>query len=199
VRRREHALDAARAAHDVADLLDRRELYGPRAPPARASVQQRLAAGPDGLLQDELLRRVLERVRPLTMNASSPGATHAFRVQIYYEDTDHSGLVYHANYLKYFERAREHLLGVSELVRLLNEDGIGFVVYKCEMTFREGAVFGDSLEIRTTPKRESDFRLVFQQDVYRGDKLLVQGVVQMVCIDRDKKLARVPDSVLARL
>ena len=45
-------------------------------------------------------------------------------VQIYYEDTDHSGLVYHANYLKYFERAREHLLGVDELVRLLKEDGI---------------------------------------------------------------------------
>jgi tol-pal system-associated acyl-CoA thioesterase len=180
-------------------VLDGRKLYGPRSPPARAPLQQRIAASPDGLLPHELLRRVLERVRPLTMNASSPGATHTFRVQIYYEDTDHSGLVYHANYLKYFERAREHLLGVSELVRLLDEDGIGFVVYKCEMTFREGAVFGDSLEIRTTPKRESDFRLVFQQDVYRGDKLLVQGVVQMVCIDRDKKLARVPESVLARL
>ncbi|MBW2548816.1 MAG: thioesterase, partial [Deltaproteobacteria bacterium] len=39
-------------------------------------------------------------------------------VQIYYEDTDHSGVVYHANYLKYFERAREHIFGVDELVRL---------------------------------------------------------------------------------
>ncbi len=133
------------------------------------------------------------------MTHPSAGSPHAFRVQIYYEDTDHSGLVYHANYLKYFERAREHLLGVSELVRLLNDDGIGFVVYKCELTFREGAVFGDSLEIRTTPRRESEFRLVFNQDVYRGDKLLVQGLVQMVCIDRDKKLVRVPESVLARL
>jgi acyl-CoA thioester hydrolase len=133
------------------------------------------------------------------MTHPSAGSSHAFRVQIYYEDTDHSGLVYHANYLKYFERAREHLLGVSELVRLLNDDGIGFVVYKCELTFREGAVFGDSLEIRTTPRRESEFRLVFNQDVYRADKLLVQGLVQMVCIDRDKKLVRVPESVLARL
>jgi acyl-CoA thioester hydrolase len=133
------------------------------------------------------------------MTHPSAGSPYAFRVQIYYEDTDHSGLVYHANYLKYFERAREHLLGVSELVRLLNDDGIGFVVYKCELTFREGAVFGDSLEIRTTPRRESEFRLVFNQDVYRGDKLLVQGLVQMVCIDRDKKLVRVPESVLARL
>ena len=124
---------------------------------------------------------------------------HVFRVQIYYEDTDHSGVVYHPNYLKYFERAREHLLGVDELVRLLREDGIGFVVYKCDMTFKEGAVFGDTLEIRTTPRAESAFRLAFQQDVYRGDKLLVQGQVQMVCVDATRNLVAVPDEVQRRL
>ncbi|MBT6176177.1 MAG: thioesterase, partial [Deltaproteobacteria bacterium] len=46
---------------------------------------------------------------------------HAHPVQIYYEDTDLSGVVYHANYLKYFERAREHLIGPTELARLYNE------------------------------------------------------------------------------
>ena len=40
-------------------------------------------------------------------------AAHRHEIQIYYEDTDHSGVVYHANYLKYFERAREHMLGVE--------------------------------------------------------------------------------------
>ncbi len=122
-----------------------------------------------------------------------------FPVQIYYEDTDHSGLVYHANYLKYFERAREHLLGVPELVRLLREDGIGFVVYKCELTFKQGAVFGDSLEIRTTPRAESEYRLVFQQDVYRRGELLVQGVVQMVAVNTETKLVPIPKSVLDRV
>lgn len=125
-------------------------------------------------------------------------STHVFTVQIYYEDTDHSGLVYHANYLKYFERAREHLLGVKELLRLLHEDGIGFVVYKCEMTFKEGAVFGDSIEIRSTPKVESEYRIAFEQHVYRGDKLLVMGTVHMVCVDAQKKLVRIPASVLAK-
>jgi tol-pal system-associated acyl-CoA thioesterase len=129
----------------------------------------------------------------------STAPTSVHRVQIYYEDTDHSGLVYHANYLKYFERAREHLLGVDALVRLLHEEGVGFVVYKCEMTFREGAVFGDTLEVRTTPRVESEFRLAFNQDVYRQEKLLVQGLVQMVCVDRDRRLVRVPESVLSRL
>jgi tol-pal system-associated acyl-CoA thioesterase len=124
---------------------------------------------------------------------------HTFRVQIYYEDTDHSGLVYHANYLKYFERAREHLLGIDELVRLSREESLGFVVYKCELTFREGATFGDTLEVRTTPRLESAYRLAFQQDVYRNDRLLVQGHVQMVCVDGQRRLVKLPSSVTARL
>lgn len=125
--------------------------------------------------------------------------TYRHPVQIYYEDTDHSGLVYHANYLKYFERAREHLLGPAELVRLLDEEGVGFVVYRCELTFKEGAVFGDVLEIRSTPRIESAYRITFQQDVYRGEKLLVAGQVQMVALDREKKLVALPASVRQRL
>ena len=124
--------------------------------------------------------------------------TAAFPVQIYYEDTDHSGLVYHANYLKYFERAREHLLGVRELTTLW-EDGFGFVVYRCELSFKQGAVFGDTLEVRTTPSLESEFRVSFQQDVYRGDALLVKGVVEMVCLDRQRQVVPIPASVRARL
>lgn len=124
--------------------------------------------------------------------------TASFPVQIYYEDTDHSGLVYHANYLKYFERAREHLLGVGELVDLWNA-GTGFVVYRCELSFKQGAVFGDTLEIRTTPALESDYRITFQQDVYRGDTLLVKGVVEMVCLDREKQIVPIPPSVRAHL
>ena len=55
-------------------------------------------------------------------------------VQIYYEDTDHSGVVYHPNFLKYFERAREHVLGSDKLATLWNEHGLGFAVYKANMT-----------------------------------------------------------------
>lgn len=121
-------------------------------------------------------------------------AAHVFDVQIYYEDTDFSGVVYHANYLRFFERAREHLLGSQELVRLWREEGKGFVVYKASLTYREGAVFGDVLEIHTTPRLESEYRGVFEQRAYRkaDGKLLVEGVVEMVCIDADKRLVPLP-------
>ena len=124
--------------------------------------------------------------------------TASHKVQIYYEDTDHSGLVYHANYLKYFERAREHLLGVGELVKR-GEAGLGIVVYRCELSFKQGAVFGDTLDVRTTPSLVSEYRLSFKQDVYRGETLLVAGVVEMVILGPDKAPVPIPENVLARL
>ena len=129
---------------------------------------------------------------------SSP---HVHSVQIYYEDTDHSGLVYHANYLRYFERAREHIFGVDELVRLYVEEGIGFVVYKAEVTFKAGAVFGDTVDVLPRVEKECTCRLFFHQDVYRprDQKVLVEGLVHLVCVDAEKKLVPLPASVLARL
>ena len=132
--------------------------------------------------------------------------SHRHRVQIYYEDTDHSGFVYHANYLKYFERAREHLLDAGERVRLLKEEGIGFVVYKATVTYRRGASFGNILEIRTTVSKQSDYRLSFQQNVHlvgadgaSDDDPMVKGELELVCIDAQTELVRVPSSVLEHL
>ena len=129
------------------------------------------------------------------MQAQGP---HIHRVQIYYEDTDLSGAVYHANYFKYFERAREHLLGVDALVDLLKTHGIGFVVYKASCTYKESAHLGDSLEIRTTGRLESDVRAVFQQDVYRTGQAtpLVLGEIHLVCVDQQENLVPLPKIVV---
>ena len=126
---------------------------------------------------------------------------HVHLVQIYYEDTDHSGVVYHANYLRYFERAREHLLGVAELVRLWEDEGIGFVVYRANLRYREGARHGETLEIRTRVSAASDYRAVFDQQVWRpgGARALVEGEVELCCVDRDQKLVRLPSTVLAMI
>ncbi len=126
---------------------------------------------------------------------------HVIPLQIYYEDTDLSGSVYHANYLRYFERAREHLLGPAELVRLWRDEGIGFVVYKCELTFREPATLGDLLEVRTAVRIESEYRTIFSQSVWRpdGQVAMVEGVVQLACVDRKNRLVRLPATVRARI
>ena len=119
---------------------------------------------------------------------------HVFSVSIYYEDTDLSGAVYHANYLRYFERAREHLIGQQRLVELLAQ-GVGFVVYRCELNFRSPAHLGDRLHIHTRPSKVSDYRAVFAQDVFRDgeEQPIVRGVVEMVAVGPDGKPVPLPD------
>ena len=115
---------------------------------------------------------------------------HHVPVQVYYEDTDHSGVVYYANYLKYFERAREALLGTDLLVKLWNEKGIGFAVYSVNVKYTDSAVFGDKLDIRTSFKMDSEYRAILHQDVWKenASKASVTGVVELICIDKNKRL-----------
>lgn len=116
---------------------------------------------------------------------------HTHSVQIYYEDTDLSGVVYHANYLKYFERAREHAIGAEKLVELL-ENNVGFVVHKVSLTFKEGARLGDVLEIRSSWRNESKYRVVFHQAAWKGSTLCAEGEVEMVTVDGSNRLVPLP-------
>jgi tol-pal system-associated acyl-CoA thioesterase len=117
-----------------------------------------------------------------------------YPVRIYYEDTDHSGVVYHANYLKYFERAREDYLGYDRLVSLWNDQGLGFAVYRVEIRYQDGAVFGDLLDIRSTVRLESEYRALWHQEAWRegAGKPAVLADIELVCINREKKLQTIP-------
>ena len=72
------------------------------------------------------------------------------------------------------------------------------MVYRAEMSFKEGAVFGDELEVRTTVSLESDFRAVFHQHVYRvgGTTPLVLCEIHLVAVGPDNKLVRLPANVI---
>lgn len=121
--------------------------------------------------------------------------THSMDIQVYYEDTDHSGVVYHANYLKYFERAREHVIGTDELCRLWHEEGIGFAVYKIEIGYFDGAVFGDTLEIKSTWCKDGDFKIIWSHEAWRpgGQKAAVKAKLELVCLDKGKRLIPIPN------
>lgn len=127
--------------------------------------------------------------------------TYHHAVQIYYEDTDHSGVVYHPNFLKYFERAREHVIGSEFLDALWKEEGLGFAVYKANMTFQEGVEFADICDIRTTVQLEGKFKTIWRQEVWRPNarKPAVIGDIEMVCLDKNKRLCEIPQAVITLL
>lgn len=126
---------------------------------------------------------------------SDASGDYRFKVQIYYEDTDHSGVVYHANYLKYFERAREAVIGAERLVDLWYGEGLGFAVYKADLTYHKGARFGEILTIRSRFAKDGRYRIVWNQSAWQENsgKPSVEAVIHLVCVDREKKLRPLPD------
>lgn len=121
--------------------------------------------------------------------------THLFTARVYYEDTDHSGVVYHANYLKFFDRAREDIIGINILADMWHEKKIGFAVYKADLNYKDGAVFGDLLDIKTTWEKQGDYRVVFFHEAWRPEavKPAVTCTLDLVCLGPGKKLMPIPD------
>ncbi|MFT6987640.1 MAG: acyl-CoA thioester hydrolase [Psychromonas sp.] len=122
-------------------------------------------------------------------------------VQIYYEDTDHSGVVYHPNFLKYFERAREHVIDSDRLDKLWREKGVGFAVYKANIVFQDGVQFAEVCDIRTSYKLDGKYKTVWRQEFWRpgASKAAVIGDIEMVCLDKEKRLQAIPDEILTTL
>jgi tol-pal system-associated acyl-CoA thioesterase len=130
------------------------------------------------------------------MEAQESGLEHRFGVRVYYEDTDCMGVVYHANYLRFLERARSEALAASgTTVVQWAERGIMFPVYSINATFRAPARLGDDLLIISHVKQTSPFRASFDQrvELKDGGKQLLKAQVEIVCCDLQGKLQRMPE------
>lgn len=122
---------------------------------------------------------------------------HEFPVRVYYEDTDMAGIVYHANYLKYIERARSDWVrarGIDQNA-LREAEGIVFVVRRLEADFLAPARFDEELVVRTEVKSVSGVRLALIQEVQRGGKPLFRAEVTLVAITSDGHPARLPAAI----
>jgi acyl-CoA thioester hydrolase len=124
--------------------------------------------------------------------------THSFAIRVYYEDTDMGGIVYHANYLRYIERAR------SDWVRRLGNDqnamrdaGIVWVVRRIEADYIAAARFEDELEVETTIRDLTNVRLIMDQVVRKDGRPIFRAVVTAVCMNTAGKPVRLPAEIRA--
>lgn len=118
-------------------------------------------------------------------------------VKVYYEDTDCLGVVYHANYLRYFERGRTEYIGsLGRLISAWNEAGFNFAVFKINITFHKPAKLNDVLVVHSDLRPKSDFRLKMHQRLTRGEELLTEAVVDLVCLDENLALREFPAELL---
>lgn len=106
-------------------------------------------------------------------------------VRVYYEDTDHGGVVYYANYLKFMERARtEWLRSLGfEQDQLRDEEGLIFAVRSVQLTYHSPSRFNDLLEITAKVIKYGRASIDFEQQVRRDGEVLCEGVVRLASLD----------------
>ena len=127
------------------------------------------------------------------------GNEHLYYLRVYYEDTDAGKIVYHTNYLKYFERARTSLLNLLKIdqVELSENHNINLVVRKANLIWHKPALFNDTIFIKSCLKYAKNTSITINQEAYRyfdmdeKNELLVSGVIQIVAINKEFKLKRI--------
>ncbi|WP_051881500.1 tol-pal system-associated acyl-CoA thioesterase [Parvularcula oceani] len=124
--------------------------------------------------------------------------THELQVRVYYEDTDFSGVVYHANYLRFFERGRTEAMraaGGSHAEMLEADEPLAFTVRSLSMDYMRPARIDDLLTVRTTLSEVRGARMVFGQAVLRGEEVLAAGEVTVACMTMEGRPRRLPPAL----
>ncbi len=121
--------------------------------------------------------------------------THILPVRIYYEETDFTGIVYHANYLKFFERGRTDFLrtiGIHHKALWEMDPPLAFTIRSIQLDYLGPAEIDDVLEVRTQYQKLSGASLWARQAISRDGKDLVTASVHAVCINREGRPRRLP-------
>jgi acyl-CoA thioester hydrolase len=126
---------------------------------------------------------------------------HWLSVRVYHEDTDFTGVVYHANYLRYMERGRSDFLRLAGVDHqgLHAQDATAFAIAHMDIDFKMPARVDDALTVRTEFSAPSGVRLIARQWVMRGQESLAQATVTAVCIGADGKPRKPPRSMVELL
>jgi acyl-CoA thioester hydrolase len=121
---------------------------------------------------------------------------HSLKIKIYYEDTDAVGIVYYANYLRYFERARtEFFLENGINVGEYHEKGYFFPVVHVNIEYKKPALLGDTIEVTTEVTEITNATISLKQQAFKNESLLVEADVKLAFIDKDGKPRRLPAEV----
>jgi acyl-CoA thioester hydrolase len=127
-------------------------------------------------------------------------APHIFPVRVYYEDTDFSGVVYHANYLRFIERARTEMLRELDIHQgeIHAGEKLFFVVARMALEFLRPAKMDDLLTVETRVAKLSAAVIELEQIVKRGDERLFSARVTIAAVAKGK-VARLPRDIREKL
>ena len=125
----------------------------------------------------------------------------SYKLKVFYEDTDSGGVVYYANYLKFFERARTEAIseiGLSNK-KLLEEYGLFIIVKSCNIKYKKPAKLEDQIEIKSSVTSLSYKSFKMRQKAFRDHELITDCEIHLVIVDKEGKPAIIPDILKKKL
>lgn len=128
------------------------------------------------------------------------GGAHWLPVRVFFEDTDAGGIVYHANYLKFMERARSdfaRLVGIDQAVMMAGTDPLAFVVHNLTIAFLRPARLDDALVVETRLVALKGASMTAGQTILRGGAALTRATVTLACLDGAGRPRRFPEAARA--
>ena len=127
--------------------------------------------------------------------------TFNYNLKIYYEDTDSGGVVYYANYLKFFERARSEAIYSLKLSNkiLLNQYGILIIVKSCNIKYIRPAKLEDKLNIKSKVKSITKTSFIMNQVIHREKQLITEADTHLVSVDQSGKPKKIPEILNKKL
>ena len=137
----------------------------------------------------------------LTTGALNMPSVFTWNVRVYYEDTDAGGIVYYANYLKFFERARTEWLraiGVGQQ-QLLEQHAALFVVKSVSADYHAPAKLDDTVRLTLSIAKMGRASIVFLQQAWRDETLLNTAEVKIGCVDASMRPRAIPDDDVQRM
>lgn len=119
-----------------------------------------------------------------------------FPIRIYIEDTDAGGIVYHANHIRFMERARTEWLRASGIAHYWHQKDYSFVVHKMTIKYIKPILMDDLITVTARVLSYKTASFVLEQNIYKDDTLLVAGEVELACLSKDMKPMKLPKEIL---
>jgi acyl-CoA thioester hydrolase len=136
----------------------------------------------------------------MSLTGTLKDGVHRLDIRVYYEDTDHSGRVYHANYLKFCERGRSETLKCAGIEHTaLAADDLFFIVRHMDCDFLGGAVIDDIVTVETRLHQGGRVKFVLDQAVMRGCEVLFRAKVTLAMVNAQGRPQRIPSGLLEQI
>lgn len=120
-----------------------------------------------------------------------------FQLRVYIEDTDAGGIVYHANHIRFMERARTEWLRASGIAHYWHQQDYSFVVHKLSIKYLRPILMDDLITVTAKVISYKSASFTLEQNIYRDGVLLVSGEVELACLDKQMKPRKLPTEIVS--